>query len=259
MSSQNTVSVCNLSLLAIGQRTQISSLTESSTAANACNTYFQFLYEMVARSAYWNCLRQQKTLSLLAAAPGTPENPLGTTLPFPPTPWLYAYQLPPDCLDARYIIPSLPSTGSSPISPAYIQAATWIPSQEQIPFHVAYGTDVNNNPIKIILTNQTQAQLVYTVNQPNPQTWDSFFTAAYVATLAAWLVPALALNIQLMNMQAKAAEQMVMAARVRDANEGSTQQDQIPDWIKARNAGGGYYGYNGNGYNYGSLFFPAGV
>lgn len=258
MSSQNIVSVCNISLLSIGAQAQISSLSEGSTQSDACNTLFQFVYEMLARAAYWNCLRFQATLTLLTAAAGTPENPDGTTTSLPPTPWLYSYALPSDCLQARYIVPSVPASGGSaiPLTTASNTAGAWLP-EAQISFKVAYGVDSNNNPIQIILTNQTQAQLVYTVNQPNPAIWDSSFTAAMVAGLAAWLVPALALNMQLMTYQAKLAERLVMEARVRDGDEGDTVQDHEPDWISARNGGGGYTNNSSNSVGgYGSLSWP---
>ncbi len=208
-------------------------------------------FESLARSAYWNCLRAQVVLSLIAAQAGTPENPDGTSLPLPPTPWLYSYQLPADSLQARFIVPSIPTlaNGNPPISAAMVSSPTCLPS-ETIPFRIAYATDINNNPIQIVLTNQTQAQLVYTVNQPNPQIWDSMFQSAMVASLAAYLVPALSLNMPLAQMQAKIAEQLIEQARVRDGDEGSNSQDHLPDWQVARNLGG-TTGY-GNGYGNGS-------
>ncbi len=230
-------------------------MSEGSTQANACSTLFTPTFENLARSAFWNCLRAQVTLTLLAAAAGTPENVNGTTLPLPPTPWLYSYALPSDSLQARFIIASEPSatSGGIPISTAFMSAQTGVLNQSgQLAFRVAYSTDIYNNPIQVILTNQTQAQLVYTVNQPNPQIWDSAFQAAMVASLAAYLVPALSLNITLAQMLVSIAERIINQARVRDADEGSTSQDHIPDWISARNIGGGYdgsYGSWGNGYS----------
>lgn len=233
-------------MLSIGSQSQISSLDEGSTEANACSTLFTPTFETLARAAFWNCLRQQKTLSLIAAAQGTPENPSGTILPLPPTPWIYSYQLPSDSLQARFVVPSLPSQGANPISPAMLYAPTIIPI-ESIPFRIAYGTDINNNPIQTVLTNQTQAQLVYTVNQPNPQIWDSMFQSAMVASLAAYLVPALSLNMPLAQMQAKLAESIIEQARIRDGDEGTTSQDHEPDWIRARNIGATTgYGYGNN-------------
>lgn len=251
MSTGTVVSICNRALLAIGSQSQISDLNEDSVQAAACSTLYTPTFETLARSAYWNCLRQQAILSLLAAAPGTPENVDGTTLPYPPQPWLYSYAMPSDSLAARFIVPTLPifTTGGTPISPAMIAGETSVPVQ-QIPFRVAYATDVNNNPIQVVLTNQTQAQLVYTVDQPNPQIWDSMFQSAMVASLAAFLVPALSLNMALAQMQINLAEKMIEQARVRDGDEGSNSQDVVAEWIAARNIGGGTgYGY-GSGYGY---------
>jgi len=247
----SVISICNRSLLAIGSQSQISALNEGSTQADACSVLFAPAFEALARTAYWNALRQQASLSLYAAAQGTPENQDGTTLPLPPSPWLYQYLLPSDCLMARFLVFTLPDssqTGQSPLTTASISAAPYIMREGQIPFKVAYTTDGNSNPLITILTNLTQAQLVYTVNQPNPQTWDSDFQAAMVASLAAYLVPALSLNLPLANMQMNIADKIIANARVRDANEGSTTQDHIPDWVRARSGG------NGAGWGSGLLY-----
>lgn len=243
----STISISNRSLLSVGARAQISSLNEGSPEANALNTLFVPTFEMLGRSAYWNCLRKQAVLTLLQAAQGTPENPNGTTLPLPPPPWLYAYQDPSDCLAMRFIVPSFPSTGVSPaMTTVQNSAASSIPGSGQIPYAVAYATDSRGNPNTVILTNQSQAQAVYTVNQPNPIIWDSQFQAAMVASLAAYLVPALSLNLPLMQMSIAAAERIIQQARVRDGNEGVTVMDHIPDWIRARQGETGIYGsYNG--------------
>lgn len=240
-SNTSVVSLVNRSLLSIGARAQVSSISPSdgSTAADAASVLFTPTYEALARSAYWNCLQKEATLSLLAAAQGTPENPTGTP-PLPPQPWLYQYALPPDCLKARAIIPTFPAqgTGGPPLTTVNNSAGVWIRGQGQIPFQVAYATDSQNNPITVILTNQDQAQLTYTVNQPNPVIWDSQFQSAFVASLAAYLVPALSLHLPLMSAQISIAERIIAEARAADANEGTNSQDREADWIAARNGGG---------------------
>lgn len=259
MATGSTLSIINRSLLAIGSQAQVSSLNEGSAQANAASTLFTPTFESLARSAPWNCLRKEATLTLLAAAQGTPENPQGTTLPLPPTPWLYSYAQPSDCLQVRFIIPSLPAPNAGvPIFSVNTGAATWMANGEQIPYAVAYDTDSSNNPINIILTNQSQAIAVYTVNQPNPQIWDSLFQAAMVASLAAYFVPALSLHMPLMSMQIKLAENMIQQARVRDGNEGTTNMDHRPDWMRARQGATGIqgrFGYQGYG-TYGSMCWP---
>jgi hypothetical protein len=252
----NVVAIVNRALLQMGARAQVSSIdpSDGSVEADAASVLFTPTFESLARTAHWNCLRNQATLSLLAAAIGTPENPNGTTLPLPPSPWLYAYELPSDCLAMRFLVPSLPSTGVGvPFTTINNAAATNLPNGGQIPYQVSYATDDNNNPIQIILTNQSQAQAVYTVNQPNPVIWDSLFQQAMVSALAAFLVPALNMNMQLMASSIASAERAIVAARTADGNEGTPTQDHVPDWMRARRGeGSGYgFGWNQGGYMYG--------
>jgi hypothetical protein len=128
----------------------------------------------------------------------------------------------------------------------------------RIPFKVAYGTDSNNNPYTIVLTNQEQAELNYTVNQQNPAIWDSQFEAAFVAALAAFLVPALSLHMGLMQANITLAERIIGEARASDSNEGSNTQDNQPDWIRARSGGsGGWYQGSWNDAGYENVAWPA--
>lgn len=260
-SNVSSVSLSNRALLAVGGRSLISSLDEGSPQANAVNTLFVPTFEQLGRTAWWNCLRKQSILTLLKAAQGTPQNPTGTSLPIPPSPWLFEYQLPSDCLHMRYIIPTLPVTGvgTVPLTTINNTSPTLLPTDGQIPFVVAYDTDSQGNPLTVILTNQCQAQACYTVDQPNPSVWDSQFQAAFVATLAAYLVPALTLHMPLMQSQIAIAERIVAEARAADANEGSNTQNRQADWMRARK-GSGSAGYGNSlwGYpNYVGLSWPA--
>lgn len=248
-SSSSDVSLSNRALLQIGARAQISSLTEGSTESDAINILFVPTFEQLARVANWNCLRQQATLMLVAAAQGTPENPSGTLFPLPPTPWLYSYQTPSDNLQIRYLVPSAVNntpSGMIPISTVANLAPTWIPGSAQIPFAVAYATDSSNNPMEVVLTNLAQAQAVYTVNTPNPIIFDSLFEQAFVSSLAAFLAPALTLNMPLMKIAIATAESAIAQARVRDGDEGYTSQNYIPAWMRARTTGY-LYDYGGAG------------
>jgi hypothetical protein len=107
------VDVANLSLDGIGARMSVTSLTPPLPAPNAVVVarQYQLRIDGLSRAAHWNCLRYQAPLTLIKAAKGTPENPNGTTLLIPPTPFQYEYALPPDCLKARYILPKCPDDG----------------------------------------------------------------------------------------------------------------------------------------------------
>lgn len=239
------LSIANRALLAVGARAQISSFSPSdgSDEANAISVLWTPTFESLGRAAHWNCFRNQVSLSLIAAAQGTPENPTGTAYPLPNQPWLYAYMYPSDCLDMRYIVPSFPANmgGTTPQTTINNGAGSFIPTGEQIPYSVSYAADTNGAPIIIILTNQSQAMAVYTINQPNPAAWDSLFQSAMVASLAVYLVPALSLSSPLMNLQIKVAEAAIRRARTADGNEGVTVMDHLPDWMRAR-AGGSNWG-----------------
>lgn len=238
MSTQTDVSLCNLSLLSVGGRALLTSLNPSSNdkESQACAQLYPFVFGQLARTAGWNWCRKQAVLTLYQAALGTPENPTGTSYPYPPTPWLYSYYLPSDSLMVRYLVPSAPVnvSGAAPISPNFVAARMTFPGMGQIPYAVAYETDAFGNPIEVILTNLSQAQLVYTVNQPNPATWDSLFTSAFVASLAAYLVPALSMNAALMQINIANAEKIIATARRQDGNESFNSQDNTPDWIRSR-------------------------
>lgn len=252
-SSQSILSCANLALLNVGSRAQISNLNEGSTQADAVNLYFQFVYESLARTARWGCLKKQATLSLLQAAQGTSANPTGTTLPIPQQPWLYGYLYPPDALFIRAIIcPNNTSAGPTEPQLAINNTTTpWVPEWAQIPYEIAYSTDSLGNPLQIILTNQVSALANYTVNQPNPANWDSLFTNAYVASLAAYLASALTQNAQLMQSQAAVAEKFIKQAQAIDGNESPTSQSRLASWTKARSGATGWFGglpgFNGFG------------
>ena len=257
MTSQ--LDICNRALAAAGSREQITSFTEGSTPSINCNLLFQPTFEQLARTAHWNCLRYQAPLTLLKAAQGTPENPQGATLPIPPQPWLYEYLLPTDCLYVRYLQPTvLTSPTAIPIFPTASSIPPYLGAPRKVvDFSVA--TDVVSGSLtKVILTNLSTAQIVYTQNNPNPDFWDSDFQAADVASLAAFLIPPLNLNIQLLSAQTRMADSIIEKARSSDGNEGINSQNRDASWITARGCGSeidtGYYG----GYSYQNMSWPFG-
>ena len=128
--------------------------------------------------------------------------------------------------------------------------------RRQIDFSVA--TDyVSGSLTKVILTNLSSAQIVYTQNNPNPDFWDSEFQAADVASLAAFLIPPLNLNMSLLGKQIQIANDIIEKARSTDGNEGVVSQNREASWIEARGAGewvGSEYGSN----SYDSMNWPVG-
>jgi hypothetical protein len=226
----------------------ISSFDDDNVQARAARVLFTSTFEGMARETPWACLKKQEPITIVRAAEGTPENPQGTTLPIARPPYNYEYVIPSDCLDTRYLVPHIkPSSypqDDIPQTTASRIAMTAYPAGGAIPFETAYGTNELGQPIKVILTNLRHAELVYTVNNDNPDVWDSLFQRAMVARLAAYFVPALNLNINLISLCEKIASQAIGDAMASDGNEGINVMDHTPDWILARGAGVTYDMYD---------------
>ena len=230
------VSVVNEALQDIGAQATVSSISPSdgSTEGDAASILYTPTLEMLLRAAHWNFSRRQVTLTLLAAAAGTPENSTGVA-PFPPSPWAYEYAYPSDALKARFVLPQIPNTTVTPpltTGPQAVFPRFFRPGS--IPFQVGLDVDSKNNQIKVLLTNLPQAQLVYTARVTIVDLWDPLFHRAMVAALGARLVNALARNRELFADQAALANNLIAQARVSDGNEGTPNQDHLPDWIQAR-------------------------
>lgn len=257
------VDVANISLDNIGARFNITSLDppQPPPNANVVARQYQLRIDALHRAAHWNFARFQAPLSLLKAAQGTPENPDGTTLPIPPSPYLYEYEYPADCLKARYLISSPPGaiTAAIPVFGAgTMQTPPWLASAGNY-FSVAVDTDQDGNKIRVILTNLEFAQLVYTARITDPDLWDPHFLTGASATLGAWLVNPLARNAQVLKEQIEIATSIVLQARISDGDEGVTSTDHEPDWMRVR----GFTGYQlllgpGAYFSWEGLGFPGG-
>ena len=261
MATGSIIDIANRSLGSISARSQIQSLNENSTESNAVNLFYTPTFEALARSAKWNCLEKQATLTLVLSAPCTPTNPQGLLTPYPPNPWLYSYLVPPDSLFIRKLVPPpyLPNQGGVPIYPPNNYVG-WNGSngRRRIPYKVAYGQDTLGNPAPVINTNLGGAEALYTVNQPNPAFWDSMFQQAMVASLAVFLSASVSGDKALTAMAKQGAEALIAQARAADANEGSITQDHQPDWISARNGESGPWsiGYGDANANWESMPWP---
>jgi hypothetical protein len=261
------VDVANMALDQIGARFSVTSIDPPGPPNNpnavVVSRHYTPKMDALHRAAHWNFARKQATLSMLAAAQGTPENPSGTTLPIPPRPYQYEYAYPADCLKARFLIPNPPTVGTNigpVLSAGLVQTPVWFPPIGY-KFAVALDTDAANNQIKVILTDLEYAQLVYTCRVVNPDLWDPHFLAAASATLGAWLVNPLTRNAEVLKEQTQIASGIILQARVSDGNEGVTSIDHVPDWMAVRGWTGmadrfsepqAWYGWD-------SMGFPGGV
>jgi hypothetical protein len=244
----SVVSICQEALGMIGARTSVSSVfpSDGSNEANYCATYYSPVIQSLLRSANWAIARKQVAATQLKAL--YVNGVLQPTAMQPPTPWWYEYAVPSDSLKERFILNICPQTSISP--PLTSSAA-----QYQVPQNVtgfarftpALGNDSAGNPIKVILTNQPQAQVVYTADiSQKPDLWDAQFHLAASASLATYLINPLARNAELMTQMVQMASNIIGAARATDANESLPSTDHLPDFIAIRFTGAGYGGARGN-------------
>jgi len=242
------VDIANRALSAIGTRSQIASLNEGSNESIQCKLLLEPLRDEILRMAPWNCGRNFKNLELIAATPGTPENPTATPLLWdkgiPPPPWAYEYGYPSDCLRPIYIVPQF-STGFSsgvPITTAVTGGAPAWWNGPPVRFQVSVDQIdlASGKPSKtgldqrVILTNQQQAILCYMKRVVNPDVWDDQFQQAIVSALASRLAIALTGDKGLAQMGLQEANRYITYARLSDGNEGLTINDVTPDFIRTR-------------------------
>lgn len=230
--------VANLALSHVGTRATIASLAENSPEARACSRFFAHCRDETLAATWWNFARATASLTLLKAAPGTPEF-VGSVVPlwtdsYPAPPWQYEYAYPADCIKARYVVPSN-SNGIStvPIFSVPLEAGAFV-NGAAIRFISAQGKDLSSNPIRVLLTNQADAILAYTIRTTDLNLWSPDAIMALSLVLAAFMTPTLSGDKKLQANLFAAARDRVTIAEVNDANEGLTIQDSTPDWMTIR-------------------------
>jgi len=248
------VTICNRALQGIATRSQIASLTESSTEARNCNLIYEPTRDEVLSMAFWNFTTKTDYLSVLKQAPGTPGGVATASqwsTAFPAPPWLYEYGVPQDCIQMRSVI-------QQPIN-AYVGVPFTSNGQASYPYFIGAGarfevtSDVIGNDEKnVVLTNQYQAIGIYTRRVTNTGLFASQFVEALVQALSAKLALALNGNVALANAKFQMANAIIIQARASDANEGLTIIDPMPDWLAIRDD----YGYNAADVGYVAPFGP---
>jgi hypothetical protein len=253
-------SICNRALSVMGTRSSIAAMTENSPEAQACSLHFEAACRAMLRLAPWSFARATVQGALIAAAPGTLENPNGTApLPLVPiseanpagsTPtqivsWQYEYTWPQDCVRLRQVKPpfSTPNAGTNPV-PMWpgvnTSDASFVPGimdlEKRTPYQISLDQDANGNNIKVILTNIEYALIVYTRLIDDPNLWDDEFSEAFVFMLASHLVGALIGDKQMDKALYEKAQQAALTARAVDANEQPVSPNHMPDWIRVRGA-----------------------
>lgn len=236
MTSQ--VEIANMALDLIGTRSTIASLTENSVEAAAVSRHWSNALDCVLRACHWNFARKQISLTLLKD---------GTQGQSVPTPWLYEYAYPTDCVLLRYLMPLIQTSPTTVVGTASPMTAYGPP----VPFVLSSDNDANGNPIQVILTNQPQAQAVYTWRNTLTTMFDAQFVNALSAYLGSRICKALTGDMAMMKAAFEIASELTIKAQASNGNEGLTVIDSTPDWMRVRGYCSDWAYPNGGMFSYG--------
>lgn len=198
MASISSVKICNMGLSHIGAKATIESLTEASPTAKACNLWYDWSRIQTLEDHDWNFARVRKVLAL------TEEEPYDD--------WLYRYEYPSNCVNARWIVPV--ST-----------------DDDAVPFEVGVTDD---GETKCILTNMPDATLVYTFDLSNPALFSSRFVDALSWRVAYHIAFPLTGKLDIERAAMQVYGQIIAGATASNANEGRGRTPRDAESIRAR-------------------------
>jgi hypothetical protein len=169
----SVVDLCNLALLRIGTRSTITSLTDGSAEANACNLlYPQFLNRIFA-DYDWKFARRRESLTLSSQPSTRPE-------------WVCEFPITADCVRVRSVMSVAPI--------AQPDLLPGIPYLGRIAFDLGYSVQSST---QAVWTNINPVMVDYTTNGIPPDGWLPAFTSAFILGFAAELATTITSNGQL--------------------------------------------------------------
>jgi hypothetical protein len=253
----SAVDIANQALGQISARATIASFDERSNEARSVRLFYADTLDALLRAAPWNFCRRTAYLTLLKAAPGTPENPTAGpgywTPDQPPPPWLYSYFLPTNCVKFRFVMPQVSQGGitGTPIFsvPSFVPVPLYAAQAQK--FVLGTDTDTGGNEVTTISTNQNTAIGVWNHRVENPDLWDASFKQAMIDSLATRLAMPISgdkATAQMVKGWAQSAMGTINVARANDGNEGLTQDNHVPDWLRVRGFAGDWTTAGNNGF-----------
>lgn len=216
----SNVDLCNLALLRMGTRSQITSLTDGSTEANACALVYPLtLNSLIANpqsQAYPNYDWQWCRIVGALTTNTTVGNPR----------WKYEYSLPADCV-----------TVHEAINPAIPQQA-WPPQNRlflgETPYQEGMSLNGGAVPIPVLWSDASPLSVSYASNAIAIGNWPPAFLEAFVCHLAARLAITLTGSPELAQIMAAQASQMTATAIQADVRVELQSTEYVPDWMAVR-------------------------
>ncbi|WP_025811527.1 hypothetical protein [Komagataeibacter kakiaceti] len=159
------IDLCNAALLRAGTRSTITSLTDGSAEATACNAFWQMCLDTLLSAYQWRFCRVTATGE--GAASTDPQ-------------WRYEFQRPSDCVTVHAVL-----SARMPRHPPMDRQARNALFHAALPFGEGVGTAGTDTTGPVIRTNHASVQVQYVSNAQPIDNWRQQFREAFTWALAA--------------------------------------------------------------------------
>ena len=196
----SVVQICNMALTRIGQNQFIDSIDEQSKAAELCALHYEQCRDQVLQDFPWPFAEARVSLADIGS---------------PPQNWAYRYRYPTDCLQIRHIT-----------TPGMRQPRV----EQRVQFKV-----INATGGRAIVTDQAEAELVYTLKAEDTTYFSPLFTSALAWRLSAEL--AMGLQARPENYSAAIQNYLITIDQARALAFEESEEGPFPEseFIQARN------------------------
>jgi len=195
------VQIAKLALQHIGDKYDITSLSEATPEAEQVNLVFDDVRDMTLRAHPWKFAVKYSSPAALVAGPPDVVN------------WTYAFTYPADCLKVLNIVNPLGR------------------DKKPVPFEIA--NDASDN--KVIMANEEEPTLRYIKQETDSEKYDPLFVMALSYRIAQYIAIPITGDRGMMNDMKQLADEEIGKAAMESANEGiEAAQTRDPDWITAR-------------------------
>ena len=211
-----TTDIGNRALAMLGSRTNMASLAENSNEAIQVNLVYSIVTDWAFAATNWNFARKVAVLPVsksVVLPPGT------WTSASPQPPWFSESVLPTDFIRAIYVtnMAAQGSTGYAGEPQRFVLGTDFIAAVQQ----------------QVVLTNATNALLVYTSRVSDPTLWPAMFERFAVAALANAIVFQLTGDKSLATLMRENMMTFFQIAEQQNVAEELLYTDVTPEWIQA--------------------------
>lgn len=213
------VDICNMAIAHYGGAGQVTAIDppDGSAEAGRCARFYPIARREMLDSSSYTFSKKRVQLAQVA-------NPSNV--------WAYAYALPADCMTARRVLQQ-PILQDNPLFWPYTPAVTY----DQLAFFNERGGADFEIEGGVLLTNEPEAVLLYTVDVLDPARFPPTFVAALSYLLASYLVGPVIKGrpgAQAAAQYRQMATDMARAAAAVNANQSAASAEYMPESIRVR-------------------------